>query len=576
MAGPPAKADETNNATKVVLAAVYICMWTCQYLTVKYETNRTPMLKDYFPLIIFWCEFTKFAVSMTWYMKLDQPNGPVTSNFSFLYGAPALVYFVYNMCLYYNVQNVPPTLYNVILHTKLFWSVVMGAVVFKRDVSTNQRVAVVIAVLGAAFQSIADADSETLLKDPDDESPSENFLKTALFGGILVFVQAFMSALGGTVTEICYKRIQAKDGEALHFTVQNIYMYLFGMAIAIPSAIFWSGRELGDIFYVLAIPGAFPVIFMTSAAGLMTGVLLKYLDNVIKSFAGALEVFTITYSAALLLDLCPVSYVTSSCSLGMVAASVLLYYVFPKGFSESSFALPSSDIRCKGFVGVAVAGGILLMCSASSHSHYFASYGGSMETQVGMLKVMQAPGCLAKGDFWLDGRAAMMAYSNDGVSQLSGGGPHPGPHWDFAIGLMQNKAEETFTVLSTCFGPQDKIRATRISRLWPLDKLVPGLKAVLPRPNYFRVVDEATGVFVSVYTYKEEHGGMILSRNPWSFANVKCKLERGQTCGGMKLPSFLPELLLPLANGNPDLGEVPGELKEYLTRLGYALRSNSQ
>jgi hypothetical protein len=141
---------------------------------------------------------------------------------------------------------------------------------------------------------------------------------------------------------------------------------------------------------------------------------------------------------------------------------------------------------------------------------------------------------------------------------------------------MQNKAEETFTVLSTCLVPQEKIRATRISRLWPLDKLVPGLKAVLPRPNYFRVVDEATGVFVSVYTYKEEHGGKILSRNPWSFANVKCKLERDQTCGGMKLPSFLPELLLPLADGNPDLGKVPGELKEYLTRLGYALRSNSQ
>ncbi|KAF6210200.1 hypothetical protein GE061_013303 [Apolygus lucorum] len=251
-----------------------------------------------------------------------------------LYLIPASLYCLYNNLSFVNLSRFDPTTYFVVLQLRVVVTGVIFQILFKKQLSQKQWLSLFLLTFGCMVKQINFGDvDETSVKETNKE------LSLSLtFYSIPLFAQLLCSCLAGVYNEYLLKT----QGEVNVF-VQNIFhninsMICIGMVFAWQESFTWESLAP---FMELKV---FLVVCNNAAIGVVTSFFLKYLNSILKNFAGALElVFTAILSYFLFAI--PI-YLNTIVSICLILIATLMYSQNPVTNPKSKSNQKTGSLIC--------------------------------------------------------------------------------------------------------------------------------------------------------------------------------------------------------------------------------------
>jgi len=192
----------------------------------------------------------------------------------FSYLLPAAIYFINNNCIFFILQAVDPTTFQLLSQMKTIFTGLLFRVFLKRKLTAVQYLALVTLACGTAVSQL-----------PNGKLKVRGVHATAPFlGAILSVFSSLFSALGGIYNE---KLLKGRPSTSIHW--QNIQMYIWGVCFNALGA--WvKDREMMTQRGVLSGFGmaATSVIVCNALNGLAISAVLKYADNIARVYAHAI------------------------------------------------------------------------------------------------------------------------------------------------------------------------------------------------------------------------------------------------------------------------------------------------
>lgn len=223
---------------------------------------------------------------------------------------PALLYTIQNNMLYEALQNLDAATYSVCYQTKILTTAVFSVILLRKKLSATKWGALLLLTSGVALAQLSAEGSREAHESAVTQSPIKGFL--------CVLGAACTSGFAGVYFEMLLK------GSKTSLWVRNIQMGIPSIVLSLLSVLVkdWEPVTQNGFFYgyngvVVA------VIVLQAVGGLIVAVVVKYADNIRKSFATAVSIIISCTLSALLFDFKP----TFTFLLGsaMVVGSVFLY-----------------------------------------------------------------------------------------------------------------------------------------------------------------------------------------------------------------------------------------------------------
>ena len=204
----------------------------------------------------------------------------ITSNAKMfgLYMIPALLYCLYNNLAFVNLNAYGPTSYWLLLQFRVVTTGVVYQVLFSKKLSLKQWFSLGLLTFGCIVQHIGHSSAE---------SSSFNFRVDKYL--LLMLVQIFSSCIAGVYNEYLLK---GKAGD-VSFFVQGFFMYLDSIICGFGYMYFngtFSDAISGEGLAALKQPIVLAIILNNTIAGIVTAILLKKLNSILKQFGASLEI----------------------------------------------------------------------------------------------------------------------------------------------------------------------------------------------------------------------------------------------------------------------------------------------
>lgn len=204
------------------------------------------------------------------------------------YAVPSFIYAVYNNLTFFNLQRIDPGTYQVLLQTKILVTGVLFTFFFREFLSVRQWGALVLLMVGVSCKFVGSPDGDAAATSHGAPTPS-------VIAVLMVVFQGFLSAFAGVYNEYAFKK---DAGLSIH--VQNFFMYFYALVFNIIIALVTTDvRQIQ--FSLLKRPAFLMVAALGAACGLSAAFLLKFINVLVKGFAGAVEVLITAVAARLLL-----------------------------------------------------------------------------------------------------------------------------------------------------------------------------------------------------------------------------------------------------------------------------------
>lgn len=254
-------------------------------------------------------ECVKFAVSLQFLLKMKIYGEFVKMNLDMSsvskYSVPGLFYFISNNCIFYIIQDLGPTQFQILKNLNIISTALFMRLLLSRHLTWLQWKALILLAIGSTVTQLA------------------NFPET--FGGsvkvfVIVFVYVFSSGAGGVFGEKLLKGQENGGNDNIHW--QNIQLYMFGIIYGLIS-LFFRAHALDDA-YKGPFSGfniyAYLVIISLSTCGLLISFILKYLDNIAKCFVSALSMIVV----AIYQSIHRAEFVSIHCIMGILLTCIAL------------------------------------------------------------------------------------------------------------------------------------------------------------------------------------------------------------------------------------------------------------
>ncbi|CAM9862412.1 unnamed protein product, partial [Scytosiphon promiscuus] len=245
---------------------------------------------------------------------------------------PALLYTMQNNLLYVALANLDAATYSVCYQTKILTTALFSVLLLGRKLSATKWGALVLLTVGVALAQLSGLSAND---GPTDDTPASS--QSPIRGFMCVMGAACTSGFAGVYFEMLLK------GSKTSLWIRNIQMGVPSIVLSLLTVL---GKDWVDVTtkgffhgYNWVVVG---VILLQAVGGLVVAVVVKYADNIRKSFATAVSIVISCALSALFFDFRP----TFSFLLGstMVVGSVFLYTkqerpsrlpLFNKGRSET-------------------------------------------------------------------------------------------------------------------------------------------------------------------------------------------------------------------------------------------------
>lgn len=194
----------------------------------------------------------------------------------FSYATPSFVYFINNNCIFFILQAVDPTTFQLLSQMKTIFTGLLFRVFLKRKLSAVQYLALLTLACGTACSQLPSGVAKS-------HSPHMR-VAAPIFGGLLSVLSSLLSALGGIYNE---KLLKGRPSTSIHW--QNIQMYVWGVAFNAIGAWMKDGTHMAENGILAGYsPAAWTVVVCNALNGLAISAVLKYADNIARVYAHAI------------------------------------------------------------------------------------------------------------------------------------------------------------------------------------------------------------------------------------------------------------------------------------------------
>mmetsp|Transcript_4593 Transcript_4593/g.8363 ORF Transcript_4593/g.8363 Transcript_4593/m.8363 type:complete len:365 (+) Transcript_4593:41-1135(+) len=261
-------------------------------------------------------ELMKFIFAFTMWFKFDfKKRYDGLSNFNLkdflMYAVPGLTYAMQNSIVFSAIAILGPPTFQVFSNFKIVTTAILYRIILGRDLTVIQWLAVVLLFTAMVIVKV-NVFFNTEEVDGAWASKSE-----LIFGGGLLIFNSFLSAFSGVFNEWLIKKI---DPEApLQF--KNMQLYFFGIVLNLIGNLLQGSNGDGDGFFSGFSPVVWIIILNNAALGMSVAFIMKYADNVVKCFTGAVAVYIATYLSSQFFD----EKIDLAFMCGVVVLTVALY-----------------------------------------------------------------------------------------------------------------------------------------------------------------------------------------------------------------------------------------------------------
>lgn len=293
-------------AQSLSLALVYMFGCISFFLLIRWSKKRAaeggPSYDN--AAAVFLTELCKwgFSIGAMWYReKKFLPISTIREGswkVGVYYAVPSGIYALYNNLTYYNLTHFDPGTYQVVMQTRVLFTGILFTYILKKLLTRRKWFALVLLTLGVIaknFSSGLELDSRVLF----------------------MLFQASLSAFAGVYNEFLLKEYSSMD-----VNEQNFFMYswalIFNLGYGLYSnpSYYTSGQLFGNsngLFWMIVLNGAL--------IGIVTSLILKFINVIVKAFASACEVLLTAVIAAFLLG-------DPLTGRDFVACCVVMYSIF--------------------------------------------------------------------------------------------------------------------------------------------------------------------------------------------------------------------------------------------------------
>lgn len=213
--------------------------------------------------------------------------------FDFRMAGIAAIYTVQKNLLYLAISNLDAAVFQVTYQAKILTTAVFSVVLLKRTLSSQKIGGLLLLTLGVALVQL----------DKVEENASASYQEQRRWIGVLAVLGACCtSGFAGVYFELVLKPRTAQAGRPRPppcVWAKNIQLSTFAFAIALVTAFLKDHRAiLADGFFQGYSPLVLLVITFEAFGGLVVAIVIKYADNILKSFATAVSIVTSTVVSA--------------------------------------------------------------------------------------------------------------------------------------------------------------------------------------------------------------------------------------------------------------------------------------
>ena len=231
------------------------------------------------------------------------------------YAVPSGIYALYNNLTYWNLTNFDPGTYQVFMQTRVIFTGVLFCYIMKKSLGQRKWVALVTLSFGVAAKYVTwdlQIDSRVLF----------------------MLFQASLSAFAGVYNEFLLKRDISMD-----VNEQNFFMYAFALGFNLMIGLYNDPVYYTSFAFVGSLNGIVLLIVINGAiVGIVTSLILKFINVIVKAFASACEVLLTAVAAYFLLgeSLTARDFIASTIVMG----AIYMYYTAPATVAAAPVTAP--------------------------------------------------------------------------------------------------------------------------------------------------------------------------------------------------------------------------------------------
>jgi UDP-sugar transporter A1/2/3 len=192
-------------------------------------------------------------------------------------GVPGGLYLLQNNLLFIALSHLDAATYQITYQLKILTTAVFSYLMLGKTFNSNQKTALVMLFVGVA-----------LVQLPDNHTAGKPMQKGGnnVYTGLMAVLMACCtSAFAG----VYFERILKKKAGSLW--LRNIQLGLFGIVLGTIGAYSKDGAEIAELGFLHHYSAdVWLVVALQGAAGLVVASVIKYADNVLKTFANAVSV----------------------------------------------------------------------------------------------------------------------------------------------------------------------------------------------------------------------------------------------------------------------------------------------
>lgn len=223
--------------------------------------------------------------------------------FDFRMAGIAALFIIQKNLLYLAISNLDAAVFQVTYQIKILTTAVFSVTLLGRKLSYEQIVSLVLLTLGVALVQL----------DKVEENSSNSYQEQSRWVGLIAVLGACCtSGFGGVYFELVLKpRANTIEYETNpppprpppSVWAKNVQLSTFGLIIALITAFVKDGRSiLSNGFFQGYDPVVLTVVTLQAGGGLVVAAIIKYADNILKSFATSMSIVSATLISAWVFD----------------------------------------------------------------------------------------------------------------------------------------------------------------------------------------------------------------------------------------------------------------------------------
>ncbi|KAH9005041.1 nucleotide-sugar transporter-domain-containing protein [Lactarius hatsudake] len=218
---------------------------------------------------------------------------------------PALLYVVQNSLQFVAISNLPVATFQVTYQMKILTTAAFSVLLLRRRLSSTKWVSLFFLATGVAIVQIQTSTSahappkpSTLVGSAHESAPRYMHIMSPLKGLGAVTAACFTSGLAGVYFEMVLKNSKAD------LWVRNVQLSLFSLAPALVPVLYGPPVPNSHGFFADLLKNfggwAWATVLIQVFGGLVTAVVIKYSDNILKGFATSLSII-LSFLASMIL-----------------------------------------------------------------------------------------------------------------------------------------------------------------------------------------------------------------------------------------------------------------------------------